>query len=536
MSEVEGEDQLSVSDGAAGMTAYYNDNDPKACAWLRELIKGGLIADGEVDERSIFDVKGSDLAGFTQTHFFAGIGGWSLALRLAGWPDDRSVWTGSCPCQPFSVAGKGRGEKDERHLWPEFFRLIRECRPVTVFGEQVEGAVGKGWLDGVFGDLEGEGYTCGAAVLGAHSVGAPHIRQRLYWLADASDADRGTGERGAEAGTRPDGERRGRLTGGSEPGGLAFTDGWDTRAERLQRGREYGQQPEDGGTCRLAHSTGREPDGGRRREQRGDAVAQGGDERRDWLAYSVPTGRAEGRTIARRGSSPWSGGVLIPCADGKTRRAPSVESGVLLLADGFWYRMAHVRAEVIAQAMKEIIRYAKTTRTDPGEVVSMVREATCQEEIRRRAAGGPRGVHAEEVLLPLLRDVLSALDRAADSGGSKEESAEADKRMLRDLRNIIEAECASYRRESEEQRTDQPPDSLSVLSQFLARCGQACRDYESRADAAYFPLAGKVTGRVGLLRGAGNAIVPQCAQAFIEAYMSIESTQGGRRSILDGRE
>ena len=167
------------------MTAYYNEIDPFAAAWLRELIKCGLIALGEVDERSIIDVQASDLHEFTQCHFFAGIGGWSYALRLAGWPDDRPVWTGSCPCQPFSVAGAQRGSEDERHLWPAWFRLISECKPATIFGEQVSGAGGFAWLDHVFADLESEGYAAAAADLPACSVGAPHRRQRLWWVANA---------------------------------------------------------------------------------------------------------------------------------------------------------------------------------------------------------------------------------------------------------------------------------------------------------------------------------------------------------------
>ena len=108
------------------MAAYYNEIDPFAAAWLRELIKAGLIANGEVDERSIADVQPEDVRGFTQCHFFAGIGGWSYALRLAGWPDDRPVWTGSCPCQGYSAAGKQKGAADARNLWPAWFRLIRE--------------------------------------------------------------------------------------------------------------------------------------------------------------------------------------------------------------------------------------------------------------------------------------------------------------------------------------------------------------------------------------------------------------------------
>lgn len=166
------------------MPAYYNEIDPYAAQWLRNLIAAGHIAPGDVDERSIIEVKPDDLRGYTQCHFFAGIGGWSYALRLAGWPDDRPVWTGSCPCQPFSAAGKQRGSDDERHLWPAFFDLIRERRPGTVFGEQVAGAAGYAWWDHVAADLEGAGYAAAATNLGAHSAGASHERQRLFWMAD----------------------------------------------------------------------------------------------------------------------------------------------------------------------------------------------------------------------------------------------------------------------------------------------------------------------------------------------------------------
>ena len=166
------------------MAAYYNENDPRAAAWLRELIKGGHIAAGEVDPRSIIDVTPSDLDGFTQCHFFAGIGGWSYALRLAGWPDERPVWTGSCPCQPFSTAGKGAGFADERHLWPAWGWLVRQCRPSKIFGEQSSSRAALDWLDIVSHDLEVDGYACGAAIIPAASVGAPHLRDRLYWMAD----------------------------------------------------------------------------------------------------------------------------------------------------------------------------------------------------------------------------------------------------------------------------------------------------------------------------------------------------------------
>ncbi len=167
------------------ISVYYNENDRFAAAWLRELMKADCIPDGTVDERSITEVAYGDVAGFDQCHFFAGIGGWAYALRLAGW-GSRPVWTGSCPCQPFSQAGVGQGFDDERHLWPQFRRLIEECRPATVFGEQVTSADGRIWLSRVRSDLEELDYAVGAADLCAAGIAAPHIRQRLYWMAYAT--------------------------------------------------------------------------------------------------------------------------------------------------------------------------------------------------------------------------------------------------------------------------------------------------------------------------------------------------------------
>lgn len=166
--------------------AYYNEIDPFAAQWLRNLIAAGHIAPGEVDERSIEDVTPDDLRGFTQCHFFAGIGVWSHSLRLAGWPDDRPVWTGSCPCQPFSPAGKGDGFADERHLWPQFFHLISERRPQHVFGEQVAAGNANVWFDLVQADLEGMGYAFGLVPFTSAGIGAPHIRERAYWVANSN--------------------------------------------------------------------------------------------------------------------------------------------------------------------------------------------------------------------------------------------------------------------------------------------------------------------------------------------------------------
>tara|TARA_R110000868_G_scaffold150997_1_gene374603 strand:+ start:2752 stop:4374 length:1623 start_codon:yes stop_codon:yes gene_type:complete len=216
---------------------FYNEFDQKAAAWIRELIAMREIPDGVVDTRSITEIKPHELSGFTQCHFFAGVAGWSRALRIAGIPDDFPVWTGSCPCQPFSAAGKGLGTGDERHLWPVFYELIRACRPPIVFGEQVASAaiIGKAgaksnaqfeqvWLDGLCADLEKAHYTCGAVDIPAAGVNAPHIRQRLYWVAHTTSEGRRRREQIRGGGHQEFG-------GSSATGGLGITNsaGWEQR-------------------------------------------------------------------------------------------------------------------------------------------------------------------------------------------------------------------------------------------------------------------------------------------------------------------
>jgi len=169
----------------------YNENNPYASKWLRALSEAGHIAHGKVDDRSISKITSGDIAAdVTQFHAFAGIGAWSFALRLAGWPDDVPVWTGSCPCTPFSVSGQRKGAADARHLWPAWFALISKCRPPVIFGEQVVSPLGRLWFDAVSADLETLGYAVGASDLCAASVGAPHIRQRLFFVARLGDSKR----------------------------------------------------------------------------------------------------------------------------------------------------------------------------------------------------------------------------------------------------------------------------------------------------------------------------------------------------------
>ncbi|MCL8308986.1 DNA cytosine methyltransferase [Pseudomonas putida] len=225
------------------MTAYYNEIDPYAAQWLRNLIAAGHIAPGDVDERSIEDVHPDDLKPYTQCHFFAGVGVWSYALRRAGWPDDRPVWTGSCPCQPFSAAGAGAGFNDERHLWPHFHWLISERQPAVVFGEQVASKDADPWLDLVQADLEAMEYAFGAVAFPSAGIGAPHIRDRTYWVADSNCGAGRQGRshlRGRTA--RGNAKPRPRSGSGSMPVGLANLH--SERCREARQGELSGKRPE----------------------------------------------------------------------------------------------------------------------------------------------------------------------------------------------------------------------------------------------------------------------------------------------------
>ena len=305
------------------MTAYYNEIDPFKAEVLREAIKAGAIAPGDVDERSIADIDPAELVGYTQCHFFAGGGFWSLALRQAGWPDDRPVWTGSCPCPSFSVAGKGEGFNDPRHLWPKWYRLIRECRPPAVFGEQVAAAIGHGWLDLVCGDLEAEGYAIAPAVLGAHSVGAPHIRQRLYFVAKSEGIRRGSGLRDSRTG-----EQRRSVAPYRRCDGIMVN----------ATGRGCGISGDEAQWLADAERHGGRPDQQERRSQRRDA---------------------DGRDCETLRPSPlnghWRDADWIGCRDGKFR---PVKPGAFPLAHGYPARVGLLRLAgdaICVPAAKEFI-------------------------------------------------------------------------------------------------------------------------------------------------------------------------------------
>jgi DNA (cytosine-5)-methyltransferase 1 len=334
-----------------GMTAYYNEFDPYAAQFLRNLIAAGHIANGIVDSRSITDVTAADLAGFTQCHFFAGIGGWSLALRLAGWPDDRAVWTGSCPCQPFSSAGASTGFADDRHLWPTWERLIAECRPAKVYGEQVASKAAEPWIDLVQTDMEALGYAFGCIAFPSAGVGAPHIRDRAYWVghADKPGSQGYTGNGGAEGWQGP--ERPATEAGVS----LRVADTTNQRpvgrwASKASNGANTPrEQPE-----RFCNAVGLANPDSNGREQGGEgrqAVGYGPAAESDSSIDSLASGGGSGPT-----NGFWRDVDWLYCRDGKWR---PVKPGSFPLVDGAAARVGRLRGygnAINAKAAEEFIK------------------------------------------------------------------------------------------------------------------------------------------------------------------------------------
>ena len=572
-----------------------------AAAWIRELIKRNLIAPGVVDERSITEIKPHELNGYKQCHFFAGVAGWSLALRLAGISDDTAVWTGSCPCQPFSVAGEGKGTADERHLWPVFFELIRACNPPLIFGEQVASAAVLGsaskptkrdahkpiqpvWFDGICADLETANYACGAADIPAAGVGAPHIRQRLYWgavrMADAlrdgqpgsrfvgRQSDSATGENREEYRTLDVG-RSGRMghtpSGGlgiigdaslTGSGGHAHGSG---RAERLEHSEcsrraetgmrheiDSGRELESGCACGgVAHTNGRNTSA--EREQCG----------------------GEQRFLAEGDGTFWSDSYWHPCRDGKYRRVP-VESVFFTEFNGLSRLLGAGWDLCIEEISNQVEYYVESTKISRFEILREVWIAV-REEALRREVGGPDSVPFPSFLLFAVCQL--ARNTKQEVWISAQDIAEIEEGTMRVLRQgsgkFEVSSCPPHQRGLARSPEGKPEDPLCELSsevtpessnetvqvlfgnvsvewnvrETLAAIQEIWRRHTDESSSAGlssdiraasgiirasggFPLASpegfkvKPRGSVrpGLLKGSGNAIVPQVAAEFVKAF------------------
>lgn len=514
--------------------AYYNENDPFAAKWLIELIADGLIAPGIVDSRDMQDVRPADLKGFTQCHFFAGIGIWSLAARLAGWPDDRPIWTGSCPCQPFSTAGKGAGFDDERHLWPAWYWLITNAKPddVPVLGEQVASKAGRAWFDLVSSDMEALAHACGAVDISAAGFGAPFIGQRLYWLA-ASDDARSQGRITAERSRCSDQRAVG-------PDGvvdrLAASD--QQRHATIQQGRA-GSICDEGQIQRAQH----------RHECSNRPVA------------------ASNRNI--NGGIPlhpvdyWRNAEWLLCRDPNGARFRPVEPSHVIMVN-----VGAVGGNVAGSSgAGSEDEQTQTAMND--EELQTVRQNSGAQNIPVRSDRIVVDSGASSVLQSTMHGGLAT--RSHQSHEPEEQQASIGTVAETNLRDVRQSEktdaCSSSRREPVQQYTEQSPDVVRFMSHALT-LAQLRRDHATtdalqalrqailskgivqhssdtletvwrslsdadqkriRLDHSFnkwktvtpFPLAekGEYLNRVDEVRGAGNSLNVSQAQVFIEAVM-----------------
>jgi DNA (cytosine-5)-methyltransferase 1 len=462
---------------------YYNDNDPYCCRWLQNLINAGLLPDGFVDERPIQNVEPEDLEGFTQCHFFAGIGGWPLALRMAGWPEDRPVWTGSCPCQPFSVAGKRKGTADERHLWPYLYWLIAKSKrtPATVFGEQVAAAAD--WLAGVRSDLEALGYAVGAIPIEAACAGAAQYRDRFWFVAKQQVQP----ERETEHEICTNAWQESRSDGGGNSAG---------RDLRLLAGNPLKQVGATGFTRQHCNVVRPPLDG----------WGQG------WTESEF---RSRGFTAAVA-STPDSHIQFILCPDGKFRRLPPPR--VRWLGNGISAHLVRMCAGYLFQATERIIVYGEKCNKNGPEVLRMVRTRVQQEERRTQTKnlGVPTELPEAEILFSFLRCVSTALHTAHIGSRLQETCLKITRSEMRCLRPGTPYSSSPCRWEPIEQQSGESSDSLLLLSLFLARNAEAYWDALRKANADI------VNARVAKLRALGNAIYPPLAAQVIRAYMETE--------------
>ena len=464
------------------MSAYYNEIDPYAAAWLRNLIRDGHIADGVVDERSISDVKPEELYEFTQCHFFAGIGVWSRALRQSGWEDDRPVWTGSCPCQPFSGAGTRKGMADERHLWPHWFHLIEECRPSTVFGEQVASKDGLGWIDLVQADMEGADYALGAFDLCSASFGAPHIRQRLWFVADTDNPR---------------------------------SQGWISGRSDTQRQDQHGHVGRSGTTDRLVYA----------KSEQGASRDHGTEPRQVSEPQQIQSGGSGSGTVGV-GDTDHSGSQ----GSSQTRVGESMEQS--------GSQLAGARTDVGVADTDQFDRRSNEKSQQPegrtrgksfGLNSGSIGMDNSISDGRHEGRFGDHGRNDGEQSDPDVEDVgmgnaqHDGQSTSSEQGGNDQDAPDNEKEQI----VSVQSEGASISRDDRsgdggegggvtEARANETNGAWSDADWLL------CRDGKWRpVRPESFPLAHGATARVGRLRAYGNAITAQVAQGLIESYMEV---------------
>ena len=440
---------------------------------------------------------------------FSGIGGFSLGLERAGmrteafceldpycrrvlakhWPGvpihddirqlDGSQYTGTVdvvcggyPCQPFSTAGKQQGDADPRHLWPEMRRIIRECRPRWVVAENVRGHVRLGF-DTVAAQLEDDGFTVWPVLVPACAVGAPHKRERLWIVANAQRF-RHRGENHGREVRRPDAERP---PGGSSRSGDGDREGASDGSDVADTGRGRCGEPPEGQV---------EQPGRAEAERPGQAVSYSGGEglpQPEQAAVLRAGWWDEGRTASERGwwaTEPDVGRVVARISarlDGSRLDGASANGGT-------------------------------------AEILSALRQGV-QQEALQWPVGGLGRVRTPQVLLA---ELCGYKGPSRQLGNVSLASQEAQKVILRGVWFEGQAACPSCRRAAAEQRGEQYPDTVRLLSQLLA-----CDCGATWLDPAGTPSE---SSRVDRLRALGNAVVPQIPELIGRAILAYEREHG----------
>jgi len=511
------------------VTTYYNEHNSCAAQWLRELTRFEDIAPGFVDDRDIQQVTPDDVRDYDRCHFFAGIGGWDYACSLAGW--DGPIWTASLPCQPFSTAGKQRGTDDERHLWPVFRKLIATCNPRVIVGEQVASKAGREWLSNVRFDLEhirfwGGFYenlheVRGKAAEGKFSeicwevcrrvasdlqVVPAEIRKNLEQQEQRSEESRS-----AEA-SREREDLQGKVRRG-ESGRLAR---WSSQEE--ESGKRYGLQP------RPIHSR--------------DRTADSQWLRNDWLGVQSICGEEEQLELAfDRQGRPGKGLCVQQHPDNLFRdECGSWELGRRQFADldvrmaeqvNDEQRLAEGFGEVLAskpgrawlasvQADLEALGYAVVAADlcAAGVGAPHIRQRLYWGAVRV-GDGNVTGLERRGVL-PERADQLPAGAASMADGRGLADTGSERRQQIAGSAPANEAAHGGAGWDRGEQNSHHVVASDGKDGAWSSVHYLPCADGKTRPiEPGLEPLAHGVSGRVELLRGYGNAIVPQVAAAFL---------------------